>query len=181
MRSATADVSEHQRPPRTADEQLHSLPAGLTRVLQVLRDVQVAVSRPNRKPTPVPQNLLADDPRLLGPKGKKGASPTGPVRFAHSAIRTSDTPRCTRPCRLFVMVTVDDVRRVARSLPGTTEHLIGDRVKSRVKRLVYVAFSRDETVMGFGFPRSSAQHWSRANHTSSCSRRWRTCVTTGST
>ena len=51
------------------------------------------------------------------------------------------------------MVTVNDVRRVALSLPGTTEHLIGDRVKFRVKRLVYVAFSRDETVMGFGFPK----------------------------
>jgi hypothetical protein len=51
------------------------------------------------------------------------------------------------------MVTVEDVRRVALRLPGTTEHLIGDRVKFRVKRLVYVAFSRDETVMGFGFPK----------------------------
>lgn len=51
------------------------------------------------------------------------------------------------------MVTVDDVRRVALSLPGTTEHLIRDRVKFRVKRLVYVAFSRDETLMGFGFPK----------------------------
>jgi hypothetical protein len=51
------------------------------------------------------------------------------------------------------MVTVDDVRRVALGLPGTTEHLIRDHVKFRVKRLVYVAFSRDETVMGFGFPK----------------------------
>jgi hypothetical protein len=51
------------------------------------------------------------------------------------------------------VVTVDDVRRVARDLPGTTEHLIRDRVKFRVKQLVYVAFSRDETVMGFGFPK----------------------------
>jgi hypothetical protein len=51
------------------------------------------------------------------------------------------------------MVTVDDVRRVALALPGTTEHLIRDRVKFRVKQLVYVAFSRDETVMGFGFPK----------------------------
>jgi hypothetical protein len=51
------------------------------------------------------------------------------------------------------MVTVDDVRPVALSLPGTTEHLIGDRVKFRVKRMVYVAFSRDETLMGFGFPK----------------------------
>ena len=51
------------------------------------------------------------------------------------------------------MVTVEDVRRVALGLPGTTEHLIRDRVKFRVKQLVYVAFSRDETVMGFGFPK----------------------------
>lgn len=51
------------------------------------------------------------------------------------------------------MVTLEDVRRVALTLPGTTEHVIRGRVKFRVKRLVYVAFSRDETVMGFGFPK----------------------------
>ena len=55
------------------------------------------------------------------------------------------------------MVTVDDVRRVALGLPGTTEHLIRDRVKFRVKQLVYVAFSRDETLMGFGFPKEQRQ------------------------
>jgi hypothetical protein len=51
------------------------------------------------------------------------------------------------------MVTVEDVRRVARRLPRSTEHLIHDRVKFRVGKIVYVAFSRDETVMGFGFPK----------------------------
>ena len=51
------------------------------------------------------------------------------------------------------MVTVDDVRRVALGLPRTTEHLIHDRVKFRVKQLVYVAFSRDEELMGFAFPK----------------------------
>jgi hypothetical protein len=50
-------------------------------------------------------------------------------------------------------VTVEDVRRVALSLPRTTEHLIRDRVKFRVKQIVYVAFSRDETLMGFAFPK----------------------------
>jgi hypothetical protein len=50
-------------------------------------------------------------------------------------------------------VTVEDVRRLALTLPGTTEHLIRDRVKFRVKQLVYVSFSRDETLMGFAFPR----------------------------
>ncbi len=51
------------------------------------------------------------------------------------------------------MVTVDDVRRVALSLPRTTEHLIHDRVKFRVRALVYVAFSEDEALMGFAFPK----------------------------
>ena len=55
------------------------------------------------------------------------------------------------------MVTVEDVRRVALALPRTTEHLIRDRVKFRVKQLVYVAFSRDETLMGFAFPREERQ------------------------
>jgi hypothetical protein len=55
------------------------------------------------------------------------------------------------------MVTVEDVRRVAVTLPRTTEHLIRDRVKFRVKQLVYVAFSRDEALMGFAFPKEERQ------------------------
>ena len=51
------------------------------------------------------------------------------------------------------MVTVDDVRALARTLPRTSEHLIRDRVKFRVGAIVYVAFSRDETTMGFGYPK----------------------------
>jgi len=39
------------------------------------------------------------------------------------------------------------------TLPRTTEALVGGRVKFRVGRIVYVAFSRDERVMGFGFPK----------------------------
>jgi hypothetical protein len=50
-------------------------------------------------------------------------------------------------------ITVEDVRRLALTLPRTTEHLVRDRVKFRVGSLVYVAFSRDETQMGFGFPK----------------------------
>jgi hypothetical protein len=51
------------------------------------------------------------------------------------------------------MVTIDDVRRFAVTLPRTTEGLVGGRVKFRVGRIVYVSFSRDGTVMGFGFPK----------------------------
>ena len=51
------------------------------------------------------------------------------------------------------MVTVDEVRAVASVLPRTSEHLIRDRVKFRIGRIVYVAFSRDESLMGFAFPK----------------------------
>jgi hypothetical protein len=50
------------------------------------------------------------------------------------------------------VITVDEVRGLALSLPRTTEHLIRDRVKFRVGSIVYVAFSQDETVMGFAYP-----------------------------
>jgi hypothetical protein len=51
------------------------------------------------------------------------------------------------------MVTVANVRALALTLPRTTEHLIRDRVKFRVGAIVYVAFSRDEATMGFGYPK----------------------------
>ena len=50
-------------------------------------------------------------------------------------------------------VTVEDVRRIAGPLPRSAEHLIRDRVKFRVGQIVYLALSRDETTMGFAFPR----------------------------
>jgi hypothetical protein len=51
------------------------------------------------------------------------------------------------------MVTVDDARRIAAELPGSYEAVVRDRVKFRVGRYVYLAFSRDETIMGFAYPR----------------------------
>ena len=51
------------------------------------------------------------------------------------------------------MVTVDDVRDLAETLPRSYEVLVRDRVKFRVGQMVYVAFSRDEQTMGFGFPK----------------------------
>jgi hypothetical protein len=51
------------------------------------------------------------------------------------------------------VITLSDVRDVAMTLPRTTEGLVGGRVKFRVGRIVYIAFSRDETLMGFAFPR----------------------------
>jgi hypothetical protein len=55
------------------------------------------------------------------------------------------------------MVTIEDVRELAISLPRTEEALVRDRVKFRVGRIVYLAFSRDETMMGFAFPREERE------------------------
>ena len=50
-------------------------------------------------------------------------------------------------------VTVDDVRDIALQFPRAYEALVRDRVKFRVGRIVFAALSRDETILGFGFPR----------------------------
>ena len=57
----------------------------------------------------------------------------------------------------LVPVTIDDVRPFALSLERTYETLVRDRVKFKVGRIVYVAFSRDETLMGFGFPKEERE------------------------
>jgi hypothetical protein len=51
------------------------------------------------------------------------------------------------------MVTLAVVRRLVETLPLSYEALVGGRVKFRVGRIVYLSFSRDESVMGFAFPK----------------------------
>jgi hypothetical protein len=48
---------------------------------------------------------------------------------------------------------MDAAREVALSLPRSYEALVGGRVKFRVGRFVYLAFSPDEALMGFAFPK----------------------------
>jgi len=55
------------------------------------------------------------------------------------------------------MVTIEEVRALASKLPRSYEALVRDRVKFRVGRLVYLAFSRDETMMGFAFPKEERE------------------------
>jgi hypothetical protein len=55
------------------------------------------------------------------------------------------------------MVMIEQVRELALTLPRTEEALVRDRVKFRVGRIVYIAFSRDETLMGFAFPKEERQ------------------------
>ena len=54
-------------------------------------------------------------------------------------------------------VTIEDVRTIASTLPRSYEVLVRDRVKFRVGRIVWLAFSRDETVMGFAFPKEERE------------------------
>lgn len=51
------------------------------------------------------------------------------------------------------MVTVDDVRAIVAPLPRSYEVVVRDRIKFRIGQIVYLAFSRDESVMGFAFPK----------------------------
>jgi hypothetical protein len=51
------------------------------------------------------------------------------------------------------VVTVDQVRSVASTLPRSYEVFVQGRVKFRVGRIVYLAFSRDESLLGFAFPK----------------------------
>jgi hypothetical protein len=52
-----------------------------------------------------------------------------------------------------VSVSIDDVRDVTCDLPRSYEAVVRGRVKFRVGRIVYLAFARDETLMGFAFPK----------------------------
>jgi hypothetical protein len=51
------------------------------------------------------------------------------------------------------VVTIDEVRAFAITLPRSSEALVRGRVKFRIGRIVYLSFSRDGTVMGFAFPK----------------------------
>jgi hypothetical protein len=51
------------------------------------------------------------------------------------------------------VVTIDEVRAFASTLPRSAEAIVRGRVKFRIGRIVYLVFSRDGTVMGFAFPK----------------------------
>ena len=57
-------------------------------------------------------------------------------------------------CRV---VTIEHVRALAPQLPRSYEAVVRDRAKFRVGRIVYLAFLRDETVMGFAFPKEERE------------------------
>ena len=50
-------------------------------------------------------------------------------------------------------MTVEEVCAFAETLPQASEAFVRGRVKFRVGRIVFLAFSKDGSVMGFGFPK----------------------------
>jgi hypothetical protein len=51
------------------------------------------------------------------------------------------------------MATMEDVLAVARGLPRSYEVVVYGRLKFRVGSIVWLSFSRDETVIGLAFPK----------------------------
>jgi hypothetical protein len=55
------------------------------------------------------------------------------------------------------MATIDDVRPLGAELERSYPVYVRGRLTFRVKQIVYVAFSRDESVMGFAFPKDERE------------------------
>ena len=51
------------------------------------------------------------------------------------------------------MAVIEDVRALGSELERSYQVYVRGRLKFRVKQIVYVAFSLDETVLGFAFPK----------------------------
>jgi len=55
------------------------------------------------------------------------------------------------------MAGIDDVRPLGAELERSYQVYVRGRLKFRVKQIVYVAFSLDETQMGFAFPKEERE------------------------
>jgi hypothetical protein len=66
-------------------------------------------------------------------------------------------PLSEPPANVGEVITVDDVRAIVAPLPRSYEVVVRDRIKFRIGQIVYLAFSRDETVMGFAFPKEERE------------------------
>ena len=51
------------------------------------------------------------------------------------------------------MVTVEEIRGFASTLPRSSEAFVRGQVKFRIGRIVYLSISRDDSTMGFAFPK----------------------------
>lgn len=84
-------------------------------------------------------------------RGKSAPGTTGERRPAAYLERAGTWHAGTVP------VTIEDVRRAAQGLPRSYEVLVHDRVKFRVGSIVWLAFNREETEIGFAFPKEERE------------------------
>ena len=86
-------------------------------------------------------------------------SALGGVGGHHPDLRA--LPRALRPVREERLAVAgrspSTTCALTSGLPRSYEVLVGDRIKFRVGRIVYLAFSRDETLMGFAFPKEERE------------------------
>src|SRR6266511_453679 len=80
-----------------------------------------------------------------------GGGDRGPLSVGRGSVAA--LPWGADPEEVSWMVTAEDVRRLAGSLPRSEERLIHDHLKFRVGRLVFLSISPNETSMGFAFPK----------------------------
>ena len=64
---------------------------------------------------------------------------------------------CGRYRAPLMGVTIEDARAIAAGLPRSYEALVRDSVRFRVGQIVYASFNREETIMGFGFPKEERE------------------------
>jgi len=55
------------------------------------------------------------------------------------------------------MVTGDEVRAFAATLPRAYQAVVRDQIKFRIKQIVFLSLSPDETTMGFGYPKEERE------------------------
>src|SRR4029078_5344032 len=77
--------------------------------------------------------------------------------FTADRMPAATAPLCLTCNAAYVLdvVRLEEVRAFAAELPRSYEAFVQGRVKFRVGRIVYLAFSRDETTMGVAFPKES--------------------------
>jgi hypothetical protein len=51
------------------------------------------------------------------------------------------------------VVTIDEIRAFASTLPRSSEGLVRGQVKFRIGRIVYLSLAKDGSTMGFAFPK----------------------------
>ena len=78
------------------------------------------------------------------------------VAFQEEKMRRLDeliAARSAEGGRGVVAVSADEIRELAASLPRSYEVFVHGRIKFRVGQIVWLAFSKDGTSMGCGFPK----------------------------